>query len=201
MFSQKEFDVFLESTLAGRMEKVRTVIDPQFERLNEFLQPQFNRANVKLYPHIAKHMRRTVNPPINTWIAFGPGKRGYKKDPHVEVGFWRDRMFFVWLALLGESKGDRQNAERLKNSQVALSRLNDRFYICQDHTNPQIKLANHSSINIAINEYRQIKKDEFLIGQVWRSDDSFFQQKTGDQIKEIEAVIGDLLPIYQIWVQ
>lgn len=33
MFSQNDFDVFLESTLIGRMEKIQNVIDPQFEQL------------------------------------------------------------------------------------------------------------------------------------------------------------------------
>ncbi|WP_137597422.1 DUF1054 family protein [Paucilactobacillus kaifaensis] len=199
MFSRVDFDVFLEPTLAGRMEKIRTIIDPQFERLNEFLQPKFEHANVTLYPHIAKHMRRTINPPINTWIAFGPEKRGYKKNPHFEVGLWRDRMF-VWLALLGESKANSQNVDRLQHSQVALLNLSDGFYICQDHTDRQIELATAATIDTAIDRYKRVKKDEFLIGQVWHSNDIFFQDNTNNQLKKINAVIGELLPIYQKWL-
>lgn len=196
MFSQLDFDVFLDPTLSGRMKKIRAVIDPQFEQLNDFLQPQFKHEKITLYSHIAKHMRRTVNPPINTWIAFGPQKRGYKKDPHIEVGFWRDHLF-VWLALLNESKTDKQNAERLQNSQSKLLELSDSFYLCQDHTDPQIELATETTISRAITDYKQIKKAEFLIGQVWQHDNAFFQKDTKDQLQDIGAIISSLLPIYQ----
>ena len=34
------------------------------------------------YPHVAKHARRSVNPPKDTWVAFATSKRGYKMLPH-----------------------------------------------------------------------------------------------------------------------
>src|SRR5262249_30268826 len=34
------------------------------------------------YAHVAKHMRRSVNPPPETWVAFGPSPRGYKQFCH-----------------------------------------------------------------------------------------------------------------------
>ena len=36
--------------------------------------------------HVAKHARRSVNPPIDTWVAFAPNKRGYKMLPHFQIG-------------------------------------------------------------------------------------------------------------------
>ncbi|KIS04217.1 DUF1054 family protein [Paucilactobacillus wasatchensis] len=200
MFSQADFDVFLEPTLTGRMAQVRAVIDPQFEQLAANLQPFFSQQKIEIYPHIAKHLRRTVNPPINTWIAFGPNKRGYKKDPHFEIGFWADRMF-IWLALLGESKIDAQISSRLLANQQALNELTGDYYVCQDHTQTKIEAASAKTIEMAISGYQRGKKDEFLIGQVWAKDDRFFQNSTAIQIKSIEAVISGLLAIYQKLVQ
>jgi uncharacterized protein YktB (UPF0637 family) len=34
---------------------------------------------MEFFPHVAKHVRRTVNPPLETWAAFGPSPRGYKR--------------------------------------------------------------------------------------------------------------------------
>jgi len=34
-------------------------------------------------------MRRTVNPPDDTWVAFGPEKRGYKKAQHLKLAISR----------------------------------------------------------------------------------------------------------------
>jgi uncharacterized protein YktB (UPF0637 family) len=35
---------------------------------------------------VAKHMRRSVNPPPDTWVAFNRVKRGYKATAHFSVG-------------------------------------------------------------------------------------------------------------------
>jgi uncharacterized protein YktB (UPF0637 family) len=42
-----------------------------------------------VFPHVAKHARRTVNPPNDTWVAFGLDKRGYKKDVHFKIAVSR----------------------------------------------------------------------------------------------------------------
>src|SRR5699024_11327687 len=54
-----------------------------------------------MHLHIAKHARRTVNPPNDTWMAIAGNKRGYKKHPHFQVGLWDDHLF-IWLAYIYE---------------------------------------------------------------------------------------------------
>jgi uncharacterized protein YktB (UPF0637 family) len=55
-------------------------VRPKLTALGESLQPALKKlAKSDVFPHVAKHMRRTVNPPPETWIAFGPSARGYKK--------------------------------------------------------------------------------------------------------------------------
>src|SRR5258708_15146069 len=49
-------------------------------RLGNELAPECSRTFQKqFYPHIAKHMRRTANPPDETFAAFGPSRAGYKR--------------------------------------------------------------------------------------------------------------------------
>src|SRR5208337_2432315 len=42
--------------------------------------PELARSlHMEFFPHVAKHARRTVNPPPETWAAFGPSPKGYKR--------------------------------------------------------------------------------------------------------------------------
>jgi uncharacterized protein YktB (UPF0637 family) len=65
------------------MQGIKERVRPKLTALGEGLRPALKRlANSEVFPHVAKHARRTVNPPPETWIAFGPSPRGYKKYGH-----------------------------------------------------------------------------------------------------------------------
>lgn len=62
------------------MKAIRTHLQPQLAIIGRRLSEPLSRlVGEPLYPHVAKHMRRTVNPPAETWVAWGPSQRGYKK--------------------------------------------------------------------------------------------------------------------------
>ncbi|HEU5393457.1 MAG TPA: DUF1054 family protein [Candidatus Methylomirabilis sp.] len=89
-FSAKDFEVFAIPDFAGRMAKIRAVMQPKLLALGEALAPTLAKeARGEVFAHVAKHMRRTVNPPDDTWVAFGPEKRGYKKAQHFKVALSR----------------------------------------------------------------------------------------------------------------
>ena len=48
------------------------------------------------FAHVARHARRTVNPPDDTWVAFGPDARGYKKHCHFKVAVSRHCVRFLF---------------------------------------------------------------------------------------------------------
>jgi uncharacterized protein YktB (UPF0637 family) len=48
------------------------------------------------YAHVARHLRRTVNPPDDTWVALGPEARGYKKAGHFKVAVSRHCVRFLF---------------------------------------------------------------------------------------------------------
>jgi uncharacterized protein YktB (UPF0637 family) len=93
-FSPEVFEVFRVPGFDERMALLRTVVRPRLTALGERLTPALAAvAGDALYPHVAKHLRRRVNPPEDTWVAFGPSPRGYKATPHFEVGVSRDAVF------------------------------------------------------------------------------------------------------------
>lgn len=96
-FSGQDFEVFDLPGFAERMAGIRTRIRPKLETIGQTLLPALTRiARVELTPHVARHARRTVNPPGDTWVAFGPDRRGYKKAPHFKVAVSRRGVRFLF---------------------------------------------------------------------------------------------------------
>jgi uncharacterized protein YktB (UPF0637 family) len=50
----------------------------------------------EVFVHVAQHARRTVHPPDDTWVAFGPDARGYKKHGHFKVAVSRGGVRFLF---------------------------------------------------------------------------------------------------------
>ena len=49
-------------------------------RLGADFAPELSRKlHLEFFPHVAKHMRGTTNPPAETWTAWGPSPTGYKR--------------------------------------------------------------------------------------------------------------------------
>jgi uncharacterized protein YktB (UPF0637 family) len=79
-FTREDFEVFGIPTFPERMQGIKERVRPKLTALGEGLQPALNKlAKSAVFPHVARHARRTVNPPPETWVAFGPSARGYKK--------------------------------------------------------------------------------------------------------------------------
>jgi len=96
-FTAKDFQIFDLRGFAERMAAIRTRIRPKLEGLGATLAGPLARvARADLFPHVAKHARRTVNPPDDTWVAFGPDRRGYKKAPYFKVAVSRHCVRFLF---------------------------------------------------------------------------------------------------------
>jgi hypothetical protein len=79
-FTPTDFEVFRINGFSARMEKIYERVRPKLTRLGVELAPELSRKlDLEFYAHVAKHVRRTVNPPPETWVAFGPSPRGYKR--------------------------------------------------------------------------------------------------------------------------
>ena len=85
-FSASDFRVFVIPDFAGRMRAIREQVRPKLTALGESLASHIGRlVKGEVFAHVAKHARRTVNPPEDTWVAFGPDRRGYKKHAHFKI--------------------------------------------------------------------------------------------------------------------
>ncbi len=79
-FTHNDFRVFRIEGFSARMGEIHARIRPRLLRLGDELAPELGRRlHMEFFPHVAKHARRTVNPPPETWAAFGPSPRGYKR--------------------------------------------------------------------------------------------------------------------------
>ena len=98
-FTASDFKVFEIEGFAPRMEAIRTRIRPKLEAVGRELLPDVGRiGGGDAFAHVAKHARRTVNPPSDTWVAFAGDKRGYKKHCHFKVAVSRGAVRFLFEA-------------------------------------------------------------------------------------------------------
>jgi uncharacterized protein YktB (UPF0637 family) len=86
-FTPIDFEVFNVEGFSDRMEQIYEHVRPKLLRLGDELAPALARKlHLEFFPHVAKHVRRTVNPPPETWAAFGPSPRGYKRYGYLALG-------------------------------------------------------------------------------------------------------------------
>ncbi len=98
-FTVADFKVFDLQGFQALMAAIRGRIRPKLEAFGEELVAAVARATGReAYAHVAKHARRTVNPPSDTWVAFGPDRRGYKKGCHFKVAISRRGLRFLFEA-------------------------------------------------------------------------------------------------------
>lgn len=90
-FQAEHFEIFERESFAERMGLLRQYVKPQLVLLGEELvTPLSKTLGETLYPHVAQHLRRTVNPAIETWVAFAREKRAYKPFVHVRATIRRE---------------------------------------------------------------------------------------------------------------
>src|SRR5258706_631491 len=86
MFTQSDFDVFSIPGFEARMPRLRAQITPKLKEMASIITPRLEEATgLEFYGHVAMHMRRSVNPPIETWAAFCRSPRAYKPFVHTRL--------------------------------------------------------------------------------------------------------------------
>ncbi len=82
-----ELDIFTIPGFSERMTEIKTRISPKLGLLGEEVVNNIQSSKgVVLFPHVAKHARRVINPPDETWVALSPSPRGYKMHAHLAIG-------------------------------------------------------------------------------------------------------------------
>jgi uncharacterized protein YktB (UPF0637 family) len=98
-FTASDFKVFDIAGFKPRMDAIKTRIRPKLEAAGRDLLADVARVGgAPAFAHVAKHARRTVNPPGDTWVAFAGDKRGYKKHCHFKLAVSRGAVRFLFEA-------------------------------------------------------------------------------------------------------
>lgn len=197
-FEQKDFDTFHIDGLEKRMEAIQTRIQPKFKEIGELLSNDLSIAiGTEMFLHIAKHARRTVNPPKDTWLAIANNKRGYKQHPHFQVGLFDDHVF-IWLAFIYELPNKATMASNfLRNIDEIKMIIPPNFVISQDHMKKDAIQVNEIDLEKALIRFRDVKKAEFLIGKHIQTNDPILTN--GDQfINMVKTTFETLIPIYKM---
>lgn len=197
-FSTEDFDTFYINGLEERMTAIQERIQPKFKELGTDLSEELSfMLGKEMHLHIAKHARRTKNPPKDTWLAVADNKRGYKKHPHFQVGLFDDHVF-VWLAFIYEMPEKEKAATSLLEMTQEMMQLDENFRISPDHTKKEsflLKEIDDEKLTSVLHRFRDVKKGEFLLGKHFDREDPIVQN--GDALlEEIKNTFETLAPYY-----
>jgi len=136
-FEERDFEVFEIDGLESRMEALIDRVRPKFHQLGERMAPFLGEVcGEEMFTHVAKHARRTVNPPNDSWVAFARNKKGYKAHPHFQIGLWSTHAF-VQFAVIYECPSKDLFAERaLEEFQSVRRSIPSHFVWSKDHMVP-----------------------------------------------------------------
>jgi uncharacterized protein YktB (UPF0637 family) len=200
-FKEEAFATFSVDGLDERMEEIVTNIRPSFTKLGDIFAPKLTKmTGEEFFPHIAKHARRTVNPPKDTWIAFAANKRGYKMLPHFQIGLWESHVF-VWFALIYECSLKETYGKQFEEE---LDTIHDHipanFVWSMDHMKPGSTVhgeLNKEELQAMFTRLQKVKKAELLCG-INIPREKAITMTEEDWIQTVEQTYEILLPLYKL---
>lgn len=195
-----DFDLFTIDGLENRMHALQTRVQPKFDMLGRHFADRLSaHGSDEFFPHVAKHLRRTVNPPTDSWVAFAPSKRGYKALPHFQIGLWKTHLFII-IAVIYENPDKKGISERLERDVSMLKSLPESYIISGDHMKPEalhISEAGSEGIEKLLTRLQTVKKAEFLVGRHLPREEAI-KMSNQEFIEFAEDTIDELLPIYDV---
>ena len=200
-FTADDFNVFTIDGLDNRMEALKGRIQPKLQALGEHFSQQLSiMTGEEMFPHVAKHARRTVNPPKDTWVAFAPNARGYKMLPHFQIGLWETHMF-IWYAVIYEAPNKIEIGKHLEQQVKRIKEIIPSNYVwSMDHTKPESipheGLSTEELLSM-FNRLQTVKKAEILCG-VRIPRENAIQLSSADFVDTIQDAFEHLLPLYKL---
>lgn len=197
MFTHKDFSVFKIEGLDARMAAIRAEIQPIFQELDDYMVAQLApKLGATLPVHIAQHRRRTANAPDFTWSAMGGNKRGYKKFPHFTLGI-NGEYVVMWLSFIDNPQNEQAMAQALLDKPELFTGLPTDMVLNTDHTKNNYHDLTKESLEEDLIRWRDVKKGEFQIGRILKSDElqSLEAEKARAYMLETYRL---LLPLYQL---
>ncbi|MBD2870072.1 DUF1054 domain-containing protein [Paenibacillus arenilitoris] len=200
-FTQQDFDVFRLQGLEERMAAIQNRIQPKFRAIGERLAADAAvHAGNEMHLHIARHLRRKVNPPKDTWLAICGNKRGYKAHPHFQLGLFDDHLF-MWLAFIYELPNKSGIATALLNRiDDVIAAVPDDFVVSMDHMKKDsaaVSGMTKRDWTETLIRFRDVQKAELLIGRHVLAGDELLQD--GEALLGLaSSTFETLMPIYRM---
>lgn len=169
-FIEADFDLFLIEGLENRMDALINQLRPKFYTMGEDLKNELSFiTGEEMFPHVAKHARRTTNPPDDSWVAMASRKRGYKALPHFQICFWHSHVLIQW-GLIYEAKAKDTFGKNMIQHIVDIRKaLPEDYHFFKDHMKPEgiplKQLSDEEFIQYA-ERLINVKKGELMVGKV-----------------------------------
>ncbi|MFJ8266226.1 YktB family protein [Peribacillus asahii] len=200
-FTASDFNTFTINGLEERMDALKERIRPKLQDLGHYFAQQLSiMTGEEIFPHVAKHARRTINPPKDTWVAFAANRRGYKMMPHFQIGLWETHLF-VWFAVIYEAPNKAEFGKKLEeNADLLKSIVPESFVWSIDHMKPDVIPHNGLNTEDLLSMFKRlqtVKKAEILCGiQIPREEAVLLTDK--ELIDTIQYTFETLLPLYKL---
>lgn len=200
-FTNEDFDVFQIDGLEERMEALKETIRPKLEALGEYFAPALTTlTGDEMFIHVAKHARRTINPPKDTWVAFANNPRGYKMLPHFQIGLWNTHLF-IWFAVIYEAPQKEAIGARLAKKLTKIHKEIPKDFVWSvDHMKPETVMHGKQSkdkLKTNLDRLQTVKKAELLCGYTIDREKAV-QMGSDGVIQQIEEVFKIVAPLYKI---
>lgn len=200
-FTEEDFHTFTIEGLDARMDVLKETVRPKLQGLGEHFAPVLSAlAGDDMFVHVAKHARRSVNPPDDSWVAFANNKRGYKKLPHFQIGLWETHVF-VWFALIYESPLKQEYGKLFKEHLSEIkSTIPDGFFWSADHTKPEASKQSDlgkEGLEKLFDRLENVKKAEALCG-IQLSKEQVLKMNEQEFLSEIESSFEKLAFLYRL---
>jgi uncharacterized protein YktB (UPF0637 family) len=200
-FKNEDFDVFQIEGLEARMEALIEKIRPKLEVLGHHFAPTLTTVTGdEMFVHVAKHARRTINPPKDTWVAFANNPRGYKMLPHFQIGLWNTHLF-IWFAVIYEAPQKQEIAARLiKKLNKIYKEIPKDFVWSLDHMKSesvQHGTLSKEDLRSMLERLKDVKKAELLCGYEISCEQAI-QMEADELLQIVDHVFDKVAPLYKI---
>lgn len=200
-FTKEDFAVFEIDGLEPRMNALIETVRPKLHQLGDRLSDYLTKlCGEQMFPHVAKHARRTINPPNDTWVAYANNKRGYKAYPHFQIGLWSTHVF-VQFAVIYECPRKAEFADRALTELASVRRSVPGGYVwSKDHMVPEglphTRLTDEELSELFV-RLKTVKAAELTCGIHILRDEAL--RMDGESfVKLAEQTFKKLLPLYRM---
>ncbi|WEK52902.1 MAG: DUF1054 domain-containing protein [Candidatus Cohnella colombiensis] len=200
-FGESDFKVFEIAGLEPRMDALITQVRPKLHQLGNELSGYLSQlCGEEIFPHVAKHARRKVNPPNDTWVAFANNKRGYKAYPHFQIGLWASHVF-IQFAIIYECPSKQRFAERaLKEISTIRKTIPSSYVWSKDHMVPTGLVHSELSkdeLAELFTRLKTVKAAELTCGIHIGRHDALLADEAAF-IAKAEQTFASVLPLYKL---